>query len=93
MTKYTQSETELRQLKSELVLRGMTLSELAKKTGLALGTVKNVACGQHRGMGAKLAINEALGVDIFHAPTPIARMMGQIADAAKQLPKMKLSST
>jgi hypothetical protein len=78
MTVVTPEKSELRQLKAELVLRGWTLVKLAGKAGFAYGTVRNVQSGQHRGWGAKSAINSALGREIFVQPRtgPVARENG-----------------
>jgi lambda repressor-like predicted transcriptional regulator len=82
MTKRNTQERELRSLKAELVLRGMSRAELAKKTGLAYGTIRNVLGGHHQGWGAKAAINTALGREMFRNP-------GDLLGAARSTTKTK----
>jgi lambda repressor-like predicted transcriptional regulator len=73
MTTASGQKEELRRLRAELILRGWTLRKLAQKIGLAYGSVRNVLYGQHRGFGAKAAINSALGQEIFIKPAPTLR--------------------
>src|SRR5262245_47749061 len=52
-------------VRSHLAAIGWSCAKLARKTGLAHGTVRNVLAGNHPGFPAMAAINAALGRDFF----------------------------
>jgi hypothetical protein len=67
MTGVTQDHEreQLRAVKAAMAARGWNCRELAKRTGLAYGTVRNVLAGINRCWPSRFAINLVLGRDIF----------------------------
>ena len=61
-------ELECGALKVELARRGWRYAELAKRTGLSVGTIRNIVSGGNRFFRARYRINCALGASVFDVP-------------------------
>lgn len=58
-------EKSMARLKSVLAARGMRYADLAHATGMAVGTVENIACGANHSERGRVKIERALRVQIW----------------------------